>query len=277
MQRVGLAHDTSASPPPAPTGSSSRQDEPFQNSATLKPAMRGAGWLDLRAESSRDISPVPNGYSARQVVVMTDLAARAELSLATASELVSALQDLGCLERRADGTDKRATLSCPTTRMSRPRRGGRWISSAGSRVAGGCTPSCRFRRRSTRHPGRCARTTWPRGCGAVPTSAATSLVSASSRRPGSRTWHWYRSAPAPRSGSSRGQRPNCCPHFVRHDPAVRIPRTPYPQSTAGGRVIAAAFVNRTTVCHGAAAAGVGGPVRRRQAPIRLRASWRGYP
>jgi hypothetical protein len=37
MHRVGLVHDTSAKPPPGPTGSRSRHDEPFQNSATLKP------------------------------------------------------------------------------------------------------------------------------------------------------------------------------------------------------------------------------------------------
>jgi hypothetical protein len=47
-------------------------------------------------------------------VRLTDLAARAQLSLATASELVSDLQDLGYLERRADGTDKRAKLIFPT-------------------------------------------------------------------------------------------------------------------------------------------------------------------
>jgi hypothetical protein len=35
---------------------------------------------------------------------LTDVAARAQLSLATASELVSDLQELGYLERRADGT-----------------------------------------------------------------------------------------------------------------------------------------------------------------------------
>ncbi len=47
---------------------------------------------------------------------LTDLPARAQLSLATASELVSDLQDLGYLERRADGTDKRAKLIFPTPR-----------------------------------------------------------------------------------------------------------------------------------------------------------------
>jgi len=46
-------------------------------------------------------------------VRLTDLAARAQLSLATASELVSDLQELGYLERGADGTDKRAKLIFP--------------------------------------------------------------------------------------------------------------------------------------------------------------------
>lgn len=41
---------------------------------------------------------------------LTDLSAWAQLSLATASELVRDLQALGYLERRADGTDKRAKL-----------------------------------------------------------------------------------------------------------------------------------------------------------------------
>jgi hypothetical protein len=45
---------------------------------------------------------------------LTDLAARAQLSLTTASKLVSDLQALGYLERRADGTDKRAKLIFPT-------------------------------------------------------------------------------------------------------------------------------------------------------------------
>ena len=47
---------------------------------------------------------------------LTDLNARAQLSLATASELVRDLQALGYLERRADGTDKRAKLIFPTPR-----------------------------------------------------------------------------------------------------------------------------------------------------------------
>jgi DNA-binding MarR family transcriptional regulator len=60
---------------------------------------------------------------------LTDLAARAQLSLATASELVSELQQLGYLERRADGTDKRAKLIFPTP------QGRQAFDDAGDRVA----------------------------------------------------------------------------------------------------------------------------------------------
>jgi DNA-binding MarR family transcriptional regulator len=60
---------------------------------------------------------------------LTDLAARAQLSLATTSELVSGLQRLGYLERRADATDKRAKLIFPTA------RGRHALDDAGDRVA----------------------------------------------------------------------------------------------------------------------------------------------
>jgi MarR family len=59
---------------------------------------------------------------------LTDLAAQAQLSLATASELVSDLQALRYLERRAEGTDKRAKLIFPTPPTENNRRS----------VAGGC-------------------------------------------------------------------------------------------------------------------------------------------
>jgi DNA-binding MarR family transcriptional regulator len=62
-------------------------------------------------------------------VRLTDLAARAQLSLATTSELVTDLQQLGYLERRADGSDRRAKLIFPTT------RGRRALDDAGDRVA----------------------------------------------------------------------------------------------------------------------------------------------
>jgi len=60
---------------------------------------------------------------------LTDLAARAQLSLATTSELVSDLQRLGYLERRPDPADRRAKLIFPTT------RGRQALNDAGDRVA----------------------------------------------------------------------------------------------------------------------------------------------
>src|SRR5829696_5042580 len=47
-------------------------------------------------------------------VRLTDLAARAQLSLAATSELVNELQDLGYLERRPDPADGRAKRIFPT-------------------------------------------------------------------------------------------------------------------------------------------------------------------
>ena len=60
---------------------------------------------------------------------LTDLAARAQLSLATTSELVSELQQLGYLERRPDPHDQRAKLIFPT------RRGRQALDDAGDKVA----------------------------------------------------------------------------------------------------------------------------------------------
>jgi DNA-binding MarR family transcriptional regulator len=60
---------------------------------------------------------------------LTDLAARAQLSLATTSELVSELQRLGYLERRPDPVDRRAKLIFPTG------RGRHALDDAGDRVA----------------------------------------------------------------------------------------------------------------------------------------------
>jgi DNA-binding MarR family transcriptional regulator len=60
---------------------------------------------------------------------LTDLAAKAQLSLAATSELVSQLQGLGYLERRPDARDRRAKLIFPT------RRGLRALEDAGDRVA----------------------------------------------------------------------------------------------------------------------------------------------
>ena len=60
---------------------------------------------------------------------LTDLAARAQLSLATTSELVSDLQRLGYFERRPDPVDGRAKLIFPTP------RGRQVLNDAGDRVA----------------------------------------------------------------------------------------------------------------------------------------------
>ena len=62
-------------------------------------------------------------------VRLTDLATRAQLSLATTSELVSQLQQLGYLERRPDPHDQRAKLIFPT------RRGRQALDDAGDKVA----------------------------------------------------------------------------------------------------------------------------------------------
>ena len=60
---------------------------------------------------------------------LTDLAAKAQLSLAATSELVTQLQALGYLERRPDLRDRRARLIFPTL------RGLRALDDAGGRVA----------------------------------------------------------------------------------------------------------------------------------------------
>ncbi|HEX6873450.1 MAG TPA: MarR family winged helix-turn-helix transcriptional regulator [Micromonosporaceae bacterium] len=62
-------------------------------------------------------------------VRLTELAARAQLSLAATSELVNDLQQLGYLERRPDATDRRAKLIFPTP------LGRRALDDAGNRVA----------------------------------------------------------------------------------------------------------------------------------------------
>lgn len=62
-------------------------------------------------------------------VRLTDLADRANLSMAACSELVNDLQDLGYLERQPDPTDGRAKLIHPTA------RGRALLEAAGRRVA----------------------------------------------------------------------------------------------------------------------------------------------
>ena len=91
--------------------------ELFQNAA-------GQGYPDLREPHLHIF-----GNLGVDGIRLTDLAARAQLSLATTSELVTDLQELGYLERRADGTDKRAKLIFPTS------RGRQALDDAGDRVA----------------------------------------------------------------------------------------------------------------------------------------------
>jgi DNA-binding MarR family transcriptional regulator len=84
----------------------------------------GAGYTDLRQPHLHIFGNV--GVTG---VRLTDLAAKAQLSLATTSELVSNLQRLGYLERRPDPTDRRAKLIFPT------HRGRQALHDAGNRVA----------------------------------------------------------------------------------------------------------------------------------------------
>jgi DNA-binding MarR family transcriptional regulator len=92
-------------------------------SELLAPGAR-AGFADVR-EAHLQIF----GNIGIDGVRLTELAARAQLSPAAASELVDDLQALGYLERRPDPTDGRAKLIYPT------RRGRRALDAAGDRVA----------------------------------------------------------------------------------------------------------------------------------------------
>lgn len=82
------------------------------------------GYLDLREPHLHIF-----GNLGVDGVRLTELAARAQLSLATTSELVSDLEKLGYLERRPDPADGRAKLIFPT------RRGRQALDDAGDRVA----------------------------------------------------------------------------------------------------------------------------------------------
>lgn len=87
-------------------------------------AAEEAGFGDLRAPHLQI-----TGNVGIDGVRLTELAARAQLSMATTSELVSDLQALGYLERRPDPSDGRAKLIYPTD------RGRRALDVAGDRVA----------------------------------------------------------------------------------------------------------------------------------------------
>lgn len=82
------------------------------------------GYADLRAPHLQVF-----GNLGVEGIRLTELAAKSQLSLAATSELVSQLQELGYLERRADASDRRAKLIFPT------HRGLRALADAGDRVA----------------------------------------------------------------------------------------------------------------------------------------------
>jgi DNA-binding MarR family transcriptional regulator len=82
------------------------------------------GYADLRAPHLQVF-----GNLGVEGIRLTDLAAKAQLSLAATSELVGQLQELGYLERRPDASDRRAKLIFPT------HRGLRALEDAGDRVA----------------------------------------------------------------------------------------------------------------------------------------------
>jgi DNA-binding MarR family transcriptional regulator len=84
----------------------------------------GHGYPDVRAPHLQIFGNVGiNG------IRLTDLAARAQLSLAATSEFVTELEHLGYLERRPDPVDGRAKLIFPTV------RGRQALDDAGDRVA----------------------------------------------------------------------------------------------------------------------------------------------
>jgi DNA-binding MarR family transcriptional regulator len=82
------------------------------------------GYADLRAPHLHVF-----GNLGVDGIRLTDLANRAQLSLAATSELVSQLHELGYVERRPDPGDRRAKLIFPT------QRGRAALEDAGDRVA----------------------------------------------------------------------------------------------------------------------------------------------
>lgn len=91
---------------------------------SMSEAAEGTEFADLRSAHNQIWGNV--GVDG---IRLTELANRANLSLAACSELVNDLQDLGYLERRADPTDGRAKLIHPTP------RGRSLLDAAGRRVA----------------------------------------------------------------------------------------------------------------------------------------------
>lgn len=84
----------------------------------------GTGYDDIREPHYQIFGNIRMGG-----IRLTELAARAQLSLAAASELINDLVDLGYLERRPDPADGRAKLIDLTT------RGQALMADAGVRVA----------------------------------------------------------------------------------------------------------------------------------------------
>ena len=87
-------------------------------------AAQDGGYADIRQAHLHIFGNV--GVSG---IRLTQLAANAQLSLATTSELVAELESLGYLERRPDASDGRAKLIFPTL------RGRAALNDAGDRVA----------------------------------------------------------------------------------------------------------------------------------------------
>ncbi len=83
-----------------------------------------AGYGDIRDPHLQIFGAIGMGE-----VRLTDVAGRAQLSLAATSELVNNLQELDYLERRPDPSDGRAKLICLT------QRGRALMAHAGDRVA----------------------------------------------------------------------------------------------------------------------------------------------
>jgi DNA-binding MarR family transcriptional regulator len=86
-------------------------------------AAAASGYSDVREPHLQIFGNIYDGAR------LTELAARAQLSLAATSELVNDLQQLGFVERRPDPRDRRAKLIVPTP------SGQRALAAAGDRVA----------------------------------------------------------------------------------------------------------------------------------------------
>jgi DNA-binding MarR family transcriptional regulator len=94
------------------------------------------GYPDIRSSHIQVLAHIPG-----KGIRLTELAERAHLSLAAASEFVSELEELGYLERRRDRRDRRAKVIVPTEKGRKAFRDGRrgaarierrWAALAGS-------------------------------------------------------------------------------------------------------------------------------------------------